>query len=612
MSNNKLPLITQINLNGKVQSIALLEQNLTNIEKYYDKINLLYEDDKNIGIINGLDCINYSNNRINFKCRNYNSEYNLLRFDLYNNTSSGKYIYFGFRDVNFKIKTFYHCYNNHLLTDIQELKIIELIPYNRISILINLNEFENMEAYLFIYNFETPSKNIEYFNQIQYSPINYCLFSSNNKYIFDFNKLKNDIYEIIYSNPSIKEYKLSNLNSNYYNLGDLNNYSTRNMIIYSDNNDLNISEYIEDQLKIFIDLWSSKSLNLEDVLNEYNKNIDNFKPKILPECSFKIDATNDLILVEIFKNKIDYNEIDLMPLASSNIFFPQFINLNIEEWINLVNLTFSKTVIISKENGLFKLDSLLSIDWSFFPIKIQNKIIKNLIIKINNKSDYYIRISGNAKLMQLFGKNIEYLNNIEICDCNAEFKCDDCFNRENTIPNITNLTTKSKFFEKFPDKEDKEKIKDPKTKSKCRKYIENLNTVKDIHRKKQIFLFSSHNDPIVTKNDIELLINPKTIFKGVIDGIFNENINNFNILCNSTEKLYIHNLTDKLHLFHTSFCFLFFDNLEENENDKYKCLKFNKNCFEIKSNEIITCFIKYTTNSTYSLNDTKIGKFNII
>jgi FtsP/CotA-like multicopper oxidase with cupredoxin domain len=257
----------------------------------------------------------------------------------------------------------------------------------------------------------------------------------------------NTINNIIFKNgiaPFDEINYLQHLNpSYYYNLPDITPITPkRNFVMWAEseinyingipgnkyienNNGSNIygvTEYCSFVRRIYADLWNSEELDLNQALIAYSKSPNNYKPKILPSSNFRITQTqdqfinltgvsNDNFTIDIFQDEISYNDSSSQPFFSCTIHLPSTprrINLNIKQWVNLLNKSLKETNF--KLNGkIYFLSNLLSFDWSFFPYGINLldgtvKYIKSAIIKTRNHSNYYIRIKARWAFLQLIGK----------------------------------------------------------------------------------------------------------------------------------------------------------------------------------------------------------------
>ncbi len=605
--------IEEINLKLKntPNDILLHEKKENNtIYEMMETLHLLYEDE---GLIDDVKCIDFNANFIPSIQFNYKINKQLIRIVIYNNTKQMKYIHIGVKNGNM-----YHIQNNHYFITPKLVTLLELSPHNRVSIMLDLTNFEDFLATLFFYNFDCIDDidNIKYYNNdLPYIEIPFLTIKGN--FIPDLNlgySMRNLIIK------QIKKY-------NDYEINHKINYPTRNMIIFRDKKINNISEFIDGELRIFVDLWNS---------NQLTKTYDiNSKPEKSPECLFKIDSTNETLLVEIFDQPVKYDDIHATPIGSSSVLFPVHDFVDIDVWIFTIFERMLKTKI-SLKGKYEKLATILNVDWSYYPLKIEENlpIINTIIFKLLNRTSYHIRLSGSSKLMQFFGKSIGLSNDIHklTCDCDIEFFCETCFNKQNPIP-IKNKNTKVKRYDKFHDKDDFSKMKDKKIINKCRNYINvhihnttTINSNTNINDK-NVFKYATKNLPITTKHSAEIIIEPNTTFTGFIDGSFNENFLNVNCKNNTVEKWTIYNVDSESHLLHLSNGFILLNSEvqyeSKNDSDEISRTKednsldtisenINKeirNTLEIDTNENMSFYIKFNNSSKYYISDHLLGQY---
>jgi len=246
--------------------------------------------------------------------------------------------------------------------------------------------------------------------------------------------------------PCNKNYYINKLNPKYYynipnvtsetpsrticlwgesDINYINGDSGNSYIVDMNGNNVNgITEYCCDVNRIYADLWNSEELDLEDALIKYSNSPNNYKPSILPTSDFRVTPTNDNYInismisndnytIQLFENSISYGDVISEPLFSVTITLPptpQVINLNIQEWIDLLNSSLIGINITIKEE-IIKASEILSFDWSFFPYGIDlldgsTKYLKSAIIKTKNNSNYYIRLVGRWAILQMMGKTM--------------------------------------------------------------------------------------------------------------------------------------------------------------------------------------------------------------
>ena len=262
------------------------------------------------------------------------------------------------------------------------------------------------------------------------------------------------INNIIYKNgiPPIDSNYLSSLNPNYfYNIPNVTPETPiRNIVLWGETdinyingesgnayivdkdgkNGYGVSECCNGTNRIYVDLWNSAELNLDEALIEYSKSPNNYKPKVLPTSEFRVTQTddnyiniamisNDKFTIQGFENNISYGENTQKPIFSVLVNLPatpQRVNLNIQEWVDLLNYNLSKTNITINGETM-KSSKILSFDWSFFPYGVNlldgtTKYFKSAIIKTKNNSNYHIRILGRWAILQLMGKSMAGIKNL--------------------------------------------------------------------------------------------------------------------------------------------------------------------------------------------------------
>jgi len=107
------------------------------------------------GTINGQICLNwYSDNNEYVNLLYHNSNKNIIKISILNSSGSFRNIYLGVCDKNNNIKFFYNISNDNGLRNPQKINILTINPANRSTVLFDLLDFEDNEAYLFFYNFD--------------------------------------------------------------------------------------------------------------------------------------------------------------------------------------------------------------------------------------------------------------------------------------------------------------------------------------------------------------------------------------------------------------------------------------------------------------------------
>lgn len=367
---------------------------------------------------------------------------------------------------------------------------------------------------------------------------------------------------------------LSFLNENYYfNLPDFKaDVPTRNICLFGEDNTNAIAggnvngttEYVNSTIRMMVDLWNSAELNLEWAFQQYEKSPNNYKPSTLPTSKFRIYKTNDTysntamisndtLIIQLFTSAIHYGDFSSIPIASVTIVFPETPplchSLNLQEWIDLVNDTFSQTTIdISGEET--NLGTILKCDWSFFPYAItmlyqKTVYIKSAVVKTINNSAYYIRLLGRWPLLQFFGKpmagntlNLPSSSN-SIPDLMSRLQA----KRQKNWDKIRNNLKKIIMLgHKQKQTINSASILPPKKNSSQYMKCDEIGTYGTYDAEiQQIFPFYATNDgnvqlPIACmKRNAELIIGPKETYIGLYDGYLNDNLNSFSVRLKSSE-----------------------------------------------------------------------------
>jgi len=257
------------------------------------------------------------------------------------------------------------------------------------------------------------------------------------------------INNIIYKNgipPSNNINYFSSLNPNYYyNIPNVTSQTPLRNICLWDESDINyiygspgnayitnstgnnvygLTEFCSNSKRIRVDLWNSAELDLNQAIIAYSNSPNNYKPHVLPSSEFRVTKTNDNYIniamisndtytIQGFNNNIQYGDTTTIPIFSVTITLPPtdpIVNLNIQQWINLLNNSLIKTNI-NLNGKTISASNILYFDWSFFPycVNLSNgttKYFKSAIIKTKNSSNYCIRILARWALLQMMGKSL--------------------------------------------------------------------------------------------------------------------------------------------------------------------------------------------------------------
>lgn len=322
-------------------------------------------------------------------------------------------------------------------------------------------------------------------------------------------------------------------------------------------NPLGGTEFVDGQNRVFFDLWNSEELDLNYAIEQYTKGGGYYQPDVLPGSLFKISQSvdppdfinfqmeyNDAIAVDVFVTSPcpsygqmnvpgDYTFCMILPPTNPSPTTNQPISkpLNLQQFVDLVNATFAATP--SNVPGTTTVADLLSLDWTFFPftmdaVKERSVTLKSVQMLINNNSPYCLRLRANWSLLQFFGKSIGAMTTPPTTSCPPCSPVESC--SPSCVP-----------------------YQDPAT-----QFPTNLNA-------NISFMFTSYATtdpenpiPICTCNGpAELIIagspgeGPTTVFRGFYDGFENDNLMNFSVQFDATERWVYNNLdTEDTHPFH--------------------------------------------------------------
>lgn len=369
-------------------------------------------------------------------------------------------------------------------------------------------------------------------------------------------------------NPAINYLALLNPQY-YYNLPDFSSeVPFRNIILFPDTevnsnvpngNPLGSTEYCNGANRVMQDLWNSSELNLNYALSQYALNPNNFKPTILPSSLFRIFKTddrysntgmlsNDHLIIQFFSTVVSYGDISRVPDAQTEITFPPTPPchlLNLQEWVDLVNESFAKIFITLPSTPQQPLSTLLSLDWTFFPFVVpllsdQVWYIKSVLMKTVNLSNFYVRLLGRWPLLQFFGKS---LNGGTLDSTSSLIQQRQAFNlkraRGRAARKPVEITTTKSKKDCCPINQGKVAKACPIKNSDL--YIP-CNEGNLDNKIQQFYPQYATNDPDIQipiacmKRNAELIISPQNTFTGFYDGFLTDNLMNFAVREDKTER----------------------------------------------------------------------------
>jgi hypothetical protein len=303
-------------------------------------------------------------------------------------------------------------------------------------------------------------------------------------------------------------------------------------------NPLGSSEFINGANRVMADMWNSEESNLTFAMKRYLFRPNAYKPKVLPTCLFSILSSdtkysnlqmvaNDTLTIQLFSSPITY-QTDATPLYSFSITFPPTNPsepLNVDKWCQLFNQTMSKYGYDREagkeggkeedQKGKVKLSDVLELDWTWYPFQYDSVtkktwIIQTTLLKLINKSTYWVRVLGPWTALQMIGKS--FMADLPMTN-----------NNENNNKDIT-----------------KSDMSMPMEKS-----------------LQQLQVYYATNDPdaplpLKTNMDnAQLIVSPLQTFTGFVDGFMNCALINFSVGLNVSETwVYNNGDTQDSHMSH--------------------------------------------------------------
>ena len=507
---------------------------------------------------NWITCIHTSGEESPFQHRLYHTTHRKnVKLVLCNGTTTSTRYYIGMCDKNLSKKKFYFIgtdqgYREPLLTE-----MVSFAPGNRVVLYVDLEDFEEGEAYVFLYKFDHDVENNGlvydrgelYHTDESGNPTLVCThgqvsFSLEEAAVFRFLKISlvpdensnlsaqpsreeilTTIRKIVFGEHSDKDITLLNyqqyLNPVYfYNLPDLSTISPfRRFLFYfteSEDQRNGSTEFCMSAHRIMVDMWNSEEYKA------YEK--DPSHPQNMPTCLFKIfrpstlqqllpytlDIVNDTLTVVIHD---DLGEI----LDTVTIQFPVTEKpLSILEWTHLVNSKFGAAELTSPiliNDGYFTIGDVLHYSWEhklFSVDYLQDSegnhykppaSVHSVMVKTRNTSSYFVQLVGNWSLLLFFGKPFMAVEMMPT-----------------THSEETNPTMKTNLQVIFP--------------------VGGTRSGTNLEEPNSDYQWSMH-------------ILPKETYQGYVDGFMNDQFMNFSVKEGATEEWIYHNVDGReSHPFH--------------------------------------------------------------
>jgi FtsP/CotA-like multicopper oxidase with cupredoxin domain len=576
------------------------------------------------------------------------SSNNLIKISILNATASFRCFYIGVCDKFNKIHKFYYIQNDQGYRNPYLADILYISVGARITILFDIKDFPDEEAYIFFYDFDlTNNTGFIYDTSISDDlltlqdgklvsspygilpvPENYSLkkylkitydgtYQNNLKEVLTLIKKKvfGKNYDFVESLPypvEIIDYE-KYLNKDYfYNLPDFeNDIPKRNLLFFFDNitsKSNGATDFISSGTDRYMaDMWNSY---------EYEMYIETKDDLYLPTCLFSISKykgdylkysnyrmqDNHELFINIYFNDECNNGCNCGSICenkvSVKIEFPESERpLNIKEWSQMVNEMYSKTFFTNKNGEIMKVSDILEYTWE--PYLYRFDYLENLD-KISEKEFYN---------PPLFLKTVRILNinkSDYIIELNAPFTLLTFFGKPFTAMEITSMSMDTSMNTTHM------KHMSHTTDISMNTTDMSMDMMNMSNNLQVIFPFAgSRSGDIEYPTNMQffnLKINKKETYYGFCDGFLNDNFYNFSVKKNDSEKwCYNNGDTESSHPFHFHMTSGFIT-LKDNLNNKlfykkkgeeiFNFLSYSKDTYDLPPQHYITMRVKFPNHSS--------------
>jgi FtsP/CotA-like multicopper oxidase with cupredoxin domain len=544
-------------------------------------------------------------------------------------SASFRCYYFGVCDKFNKPRKFYYIqsdqgYRNPYLTD-----ILYISPGVRITILFDIKDFPDEEAYMFFYDFDLTNNNgfsydtrisegliatnngqiISTQNGILPMPKNYALLKYLKiTYNGTYQNNLNDVLTLIKKRVFGKNYDFVEnlpvpvesinyedyLNKDYfYNLPDFgNNVPKRNLLFFYDRFDSKsngATDFVNGSVRYMVDMWNSY---------EFKKYLETKDDLYLPTCLFSISKysgdyltysnyrmmDNHELIINIYLNNTCINECNCGSICENkvtvSISFPESTKpMNIKEWTNLVNKMYSETTFKNEYGETMKVSDILEYTWE--PYLYRYNYLENKDEKSEKK---YYNPPLYLKTVKIINKN----KSNYFVELKAPFTLLTFFGKPFTAMDILDMSMNDMSMNDM-----------------------SMNDM-SMNDLQVVFPFAgSRTGDIEYPTDIKvfsLKINSKETYYGFCDGFLNDNFYNMSVKKNASEKWNYHNgdneYTHPFH-FHMTSGFL---TKKDNINNKlfktdtgkeiFNLFCYSKDTYNIPPQSNITFRVKFPNHSS--------------
>ena len=541
--------------------------------------------------INGTSCLSWLSNEDTNK--NYiNTLYhetssNLVKFTVLNGSCTFSIYCIGICDKYDNIKFFNlistdQGYRNPLLL----LDNAYISPGERISILFDLNDFQDNEAYLFFYNVIANEGGNNYAtitNEIKKFIIkNKCLkitYNDNHDSSKDYNLISvlTDIQKLVFGSnyeafinaPELDKLNYTAyLNTDYYynipNIKEVAILDKRSFLFMVDSKNGSYAngstEYCE-FTDISVDrVWSSMWTDYEYEM--YQKTGDNY---FLPTCLFFIskysgdyleyvnyrEQDNHELVINIYKDESLSEVYKTVDISFSETDKP----MNVRIWMEFVESYFSSTYFLDDDDNKVYISDIIDYYWEPYTyVYTEGSITANILtIKmfIQNKTEYYVELKGRWTLLTFFGK--PFRGNFGFGSQNPGYTLD---------PNMP------------------------------------MNMMVAAGSRDGTFQFVDEDDDFFS-----IVVYPNELYCGFADGWNNDNFRVFSVQKEITEKWEYNNCTNDFHPIHFHNTSAFVDYFDNFDNQGYTLstldrLTYSKDVYPLQIFSRLILRLKFPTNTS--------------
>ena len=473
-------------------------------------------------MINGVVCCSWKKEKNDGYILAHISSKNLVKVSILNGSCSFRRYKIGFCDILGNIKHFHLVQSDCGYTSPSPCYMSFLSPAERKSFIIDLADYKDRVAVMFLYDIEFSDK-----NQIKKFETSLCqlplhdskflkkpiLFirQEGTEFTQDIKKdpVFNTIKKIVFGSSIIESSNNKNLNvplpyylslnhNFFYNLPQFNSeVQERNFVFFEEAMETaeknQNSEFCMGAQRIFVDMWFRDKVTGRPTFPSCLFTISKYKNGILKYINYQIED-NHLLEIEILEAKTN-KQIQKAILSFPEIEQPK----NIQEWVALVNDLYS-TVKVGSTN----LNDLVQIDWKFDVFEVVNdslgkKKVNTVYLEHTNNSNFKIILKAKWNLLSLLGKPFSAM-----------------------VPEKMGLSTKDI----------------PKMKGNLQQIFPLAGSMKGM--------------PVLPnqKNQFDLVLHPFTKYRGYIDGFLNNCLFNFSINQGTSEKYIYTNLAKDVHFSH--------------------------------------------------------------